>query len=213
MVDCGGDYDKSTADKAAATLLSQGVTRLDGMILTHYDQDHVGGAAYLLQRIPADILILPEGSGAQTFDKDILTAFRGQVIRGEEDMEIYWDDASIRIFASFDTETSNESSLCVLFHTEKCDILITGDRSTLGEEFLLRGAQLPKLTALVVGHHGSGNSTGEALLAATRPVTAVISVGEGNRYHHPAQQVLDRLTSYGCMIRRTDLEGTIILRG
>ena len=213
MVDCGGDYDKSTADKAAATLLSQGVTRLDGMILTHYDQDHVGGAAYLLQRIPADILILPEGSGAQTFEKDILTAFRGQVIRGEEDMEIYWDDASIRIFASFDTETSNESSLCVLFHTEKCDILITGDRSTLGEEFLLRGAQLPKLTALVVGHHGSGNSTGEALLAATRPATAVISVGEGNRYHHPAQQVLDRLTSYGCMIRRTDLEGTIILRG
>ena len=98
-------------------------------------------------------------------------------------------------------------------HTEKCDILITGDRSTTGESFLLRTAQLPQLDALIVGHHGSANSTGEELLAATWPATAVISVGEGNRYGHPAQEVLDRLMAYGCTIRRTDLEGTIILRG
>ena len=213
MVDCGGDYDKNTADKAAATLLSQGITRLDGLILTHYDQDHVGGAAYLLNRIPTDLLILPEGAGAKEFEEEILSSFSGEMLRGDEDLNISWGGASIRIFASIDLETSNESSLCVLFHTEKCDILITGDRSIVGEEFLLRRAELPQLTALVVGHHGSGNSTGEALLAATQPAIAVISVGEGNRYHHPAQQMLDRLNAYGCMIRRTDLEGTIILRG
>ena len=213
MVDCGGDYDKQAADKAAATLLSQGVTRLDGLILTHYDQDHVGGAAYLLARISADLLVLPEGSGAAEFEGSILEAAKGQVLRGDDNLDISWEGASIRIFASFDTETSNESSLCVLFHTEKCDILITGDRSTVGEEFLLRTAALPQLSALIIGHHGSGRSTGEALLAATRPAVAVISVGEGNRYNHPAQAVLDRLTAYGCRIRRTDLEGTIILRG
>ena len=213
MVDCGGDYDENAADKAAATLLSQGVTRLDGLILTHYDRDHVGGAAYLLSRIPANLLVLPEGSGAAEFEGDILSSFAGTMLRGDEDLSISWEDTSIRIFASFDTKTSNESSLCVLFHTEKCDILITGDRSTVGEAFLLRSAQLPQLDALIVGHHGSGKSTGEELLAATRPVTAVISVGEGNSYNHPAQEVLERLAKYGCIIRRTDLEGNIILRG
>ena len=213
MVDCGSDYSKNAANKAAATLLSQGVTKLDGLILTHYDEDHVGGAAMLLSRIPADLLVLPEGTGAEEFESDILAVCNGTVLRGDEDLRIAWGDAWIRVYASFDTETTNESSLCVLFHTEKCDILITGDRSMVGESFLLRTAQLPKLDALIVGHHGSANSTGEALLAATRPATAVISVGEGNRYGHPAQEVLDRLTAYGCTIRRTDLEGTIVLRG
>ncbi len=213
MVDCGGEYDESAADKGAANLLSQGITELDGLILTHYDKDHVGGAAYLLSRIPTQLLVLPDSSGAEKLEADILSKCTGQVFYGRENMTISWDSACIRIYASFDTKTSNESSLCVLFHTEKCDILITGDRSQTGEEFLLRSGSLPKLDALIVGHHGSGNSTGEALLEVTRPVTAVISVGENNRYNHPAQAVLDRLTKYGCMIRRTDLEGTIILRG
>jgi competence protein ComEC len=213
MVDCGSDYSKNAANKAAATLLSQGVTKLDGLILTHYDEDHVGGAAMLLSRIPADLLVLPEGTGAEEFESDILAVCNGTVLRGDEDLRIAWGDAWIRIYASFDTETTNESSLCVLFHTEKCDILITGDRSMVGESFLLRTAALPQLDALVVGHHGSADSTGEALLAATRPAAAVISVGEGNRYGHPSREVLERLATYGCVIRRTDREGTIILRG
>jgi competence protein ComEC len=213
MVDCGSSYSKDAANEAAATLLSQGITKLDGLILTHYDEDHVGGAAMLLSRIPADLLVLPECAGGTAYEDAILDAFDGTVLRGDQNLDIHWGSTEIRVFASYDTETNNESSLCVLFHTEKCDILITGDRSMVGESFLLRTAQLPKLDALIVGHHGSANSTGEALLAATWPTTAVISVGEGNRYGHPAQEVLDRLTAYGCTIRRTDLEGTIVLRG
>jgi len=100
-----------------------------------------------------------------------------------------------------------------LFHTEKCDILITGDRSQVGEEVLLDMADIPQLDALVVGHHGAASSTGELLLTATRPKLALISVGEGNAYDHPSQTVLARLKAFGCQIRRTDLEGTIIIRG
>jgi len=212
MVDCGGDYDENAADKAAAVLLSQGITRLDGLILSHYDRDHVGGARYLLTRIPTDVLILPEGSGAAQWESEIVKAHSGTPIRGSEDLQICWADAVITVFASQNRQTSNESSLCVLFHTEKCDILITGDRTTAGEELLLWHGDIPKLDALIVGHHGSGKSTGEALLAATQPKTAIISVGE-NSYGHPSEDVLERLVQYGCVIRRTDLEGTIILRG
>jgi competence protein ComEC len=213
MVDCGGSYDEDAADIAAETLLSQGIRRLDGLILTHYDKDHVGGAQYLLQRIFADVLILPEGDKDQRWDPKLLAAHEGTTLRATEDIFLRWDGGELRIFSSWTTETSNESSLCVLFHTEKCDILITGDRSSVGEEILLLMEDIPQLDALIVGHHGSEKSTSETLLAATRPKLALISVGEDNSYDHPAAEVLERLNAYGCIIRRTDLEGTIIIRG
>ena len=213
MVDCGSDYEEDSADIAAAALLSQGITRLDGLILSHYDKDHVGGAAYLLGRIPADVLILPVGEHAEVWEPEIIEAFRGTPIYADEDLKISWGNVLITVFSSQDTKTSNESSLCVLFHTEKCDILITGDRSKVGEAELLTTLALPKLDALIVGHHGAGTSTGELLLQATRPMLAIISVGQGNPYGHPATEVLERLQAYGCRIKRTDIDGTIIIRG
>ncbi len=213
MVDCGGSYDEDTANTAAGTLLSQGVTRLDGLILTHYDYDHVGAAAYLLQRIPADVLILPQSPGKTSIEPPLLEAHTGAVLRCSRDLEIGWEQGKITIFASENTESSNESSLCVLFQTEKCDILITGDRSTHGEAKLLSTGQIPKLDALVAGHHGAAGSTGDALLAATSPSVVLISVGEDNSYGHPSPKTLARIEAWGIPVRRTDLEGTIMLRG
>lgn len=213
MVDCGGSYDEDAADTAASYLLAQGVTRLDGLILTHYDQDHVGGAAYLLHRVPADVLVLPVGEDAQRWDPELLKNHTGHVIRASQDYSITWGSCEITVYASQLRESSNESSLCVLFQREECDILITGDRGAAGEEALLRTADIPQVDVLVAGHHGAASATSMAFLEAVRPATVLISVGEGNRYDHPSQEVLDRLTAFGCVIRRTDLEGTIIYRG
>ena len=113
------------------------------------------------------------------------------------------------VFAAGD----NESGLCVLFQTKNYDILITGDRSISGEWELLQHMDLPELELLVVGHHGSRHSTGEELLAAAKPAVAVISVSANNYYGHPTQEVLDRLNSYGCLVYRTDRDGTVIFRG
>lgn len=213
MVDCGGSYADDAADKAAATLLSQGITQLDGLIVTHYDADHVGGAVHLLNRVSAKVLILPEGEDEKGFEEKLLANFRGEVIRGDRDIEITWGDSTITVFASEYFGNSNESSLCVLFHEEECDILVTGDRGTFGETILVRESDIPQLDVLVVGHHGSSGSTGETLLEATKPKVAVISVGATNPYRHPSAATLQRLEKYGCEVRRTDLEGTIIIRG
>lgn len=213
MVDCGGDDDERTADLAADWLLSQGIYRLDGLILTHYDKDHVGAAGNLLYRIDADVVILPEGESKEDWDSQIVKHNTGQVLQGNEKIQIQWGTVTITIYPGWNMKSSNESSLCVLFQTEKCDILITGDRGTAGEEVLLHSAALPQLDALVVGHHGAASSTGDALLQALKPRTALISVGQDNSYGHPSQAVLDRLMQYGCQIRRTDLEGTIIFKG
>ena len=118
----------------------------------------------------------------------------------------------ITIVPSYSDNSDNESGLCVLFQTENCAILITGDRDEFGERMLLRSIDLPDLDALVVGHHGSKYSTGRALLEAARPEVAIISVGENNTYGHPAEETLERLKAYGCRVYRTDVHGTIIFR-
>lgn len=212
LVDCGGDRDEDAADLAAETLLSQGVSRLDGIIVTHYDRDHSGGVGYLLQRIPADAVFLPNSPDEDGILETILPYCNDKAVFVDEDLLLGWGDSNLTIFAPILSTSDNERGLCVLFRDENCDILITGDLSALGEQLLLKDKHIPKLTALVVGHHGSKNSTGEALLEATMPQYAMISVGKDNYYGHPHDFVLQRLERIGCVVHRTDLHGTILFR-
>lgn len=206
LIDCGGDSDTESADLAAETLLSQGVARLDGLILTHYDRDHAGGVPYLLSRVPADAVFLPDVVNEEGIDVP-----SGTEAFVREDVTLQWADNSLTIFAPVLSTSSNESGLSVLFSGGNCDILITGDMNTLGETLLLHEKQIPELTALVAGHHGSKSSTGEKLLEATTPEYVFISVGD-NSYGHPHETVLERLERYGCAVYRTDQSGTIIFR-
>lgn len=210
MVDCGGSSEEAAADLAAAALLSQGIRRLDGLILTHYDRDHVGGVGYLLSRVCVDQIYLPYLEDVKKNAPE-LSGLEGE--RVLENIRLLWKGASMTIYAPREGKTDNETSLCVLFQAENCDILITGDRETEGELELLLNEQLPDLEILVAGHHGADSSTSEFLLRATRPETVVVSVDEDNRYGHPSESLLQRLQEHGCVVRRTDQEGTIIFKG
>ena len=210
LVDCGGSDDEAAADKAAETLLSQGIFRLDGVILTHYDRDHAGGIPYLLTRIPADVVFLP---GVEDTDGvgEAIAALADQTVPVEADMEVSYGETQMTIFRPALTDSDNDSSLCILFRAANCDILITGDRSAFGEELLLREQKLPRVEILVAGHHGAASSTSEALLAAVDPAVVAISVGT-NPYGLPAEETLDRLAARGCIVYRTDRDGDLIFR-
>ena len=211
MVDCGGDSDEIAATEAAQLLLSQGIFRLDGFILTHYDADHAGGVEKLLDVVPTDKLYLPIWEEENPYKDTLAHKYEDRIHWVKDDISL--DEANITIFPAFEEEESNESGLCILFQPENCDILITGDRSTTGERALMEHTQLPDLEILVAGHHGSASSTSWDLLDATRPEIVLISVGEDNNYGHPAWETLERLNLFGCTVYRTDLDGTIILRG
>lgn len=211
LVDCGGDREDETADIIAETLLSQGVNRLDGIILTHYDKDHSGALANLLTRVDTDLLLIP-GVDSDAVDRALEALEEDTVIWVTEDIEITCGDTVLTVYGPLFAEESNENSLCVLFSTENCDILITGDRSAWGERQLIKHTDLPQVELLIVGHHGSKYSTCMDLLRAVEPEMAIISAGEGNPYGHPTQEVLDRLLSVGCPVYRTDINGTVIFR-
>ena len=108
---------------------------------------------------------------------------------------------------------SNELGLTVLAGSGEFDALITGDMGGDTERRLLALTELPDLELLVAGHHGSAGSTTSELLETTGPELALISVGAGNRYGHPAQDTLVRLNDAGAAIYRTDLHGTILVNG
>ncbi len=206
VVDCGGDSDTKTADIAAETLLSRGFSHVDGLILTHLDRDHAGAAENFLSRIQTGFVILP--NTAETLDVPAGT----ESVYASQELSIGGEKGILRIFPSVYAADHNEMSLCVLFDTEKCDILITGDRNGFGERSLLRNAEIPEADILVAGHHGAKSSTCQELLEAVRPKIVCISAGEGNPYGHPAPELLKRLTDFGCAVYRTDQNGTITIR-
>lgn len=210
LIDCGGDHAQHAATAAVNAMGAQGIRRLNGVILSHYDTDHAGGAAYVTSAFDVDTLYLPDidsesavrcGLELQNIPIDWVT----------QNTTISCGAGEITLFPAKNQSENNESSMCILFQTENCAILITGDRTQLGESQLLQQPGIGNIDILVVGHHGASTSTGLELLYATKPKVAIISVGENNVYDHPNRETLDRLKRAGCLIYRTDQEGTIII--
>lgn len=212
LVDCGGKHAGMTADTVANFLLSQGIFTLDGIVLTHYDADHAGSVLNLLTSIDTDKIYIPDTYDSNGIRQQIEATYPQRVQQISGVTELTAGTGKFTLYPAESAVNDNDSSVCVLFQTENCDILITGDRSRNGERELLQQTQLPMLELLVVGHHGSNESTSVELLQATLPMAAVISVEKDNRYGHPRQEVLDRLSRFECKVYRTDMQGTIIFR-
>ena len=212
LVDCGGGRGEAAADTAAEFLLSQGITRIDGLILTHYDRDHAGGVPFLAEQIDIERVYLPGTEDADGCLQAVLNAVEERTDIDSE-LTLSFGDAQIQIFPAKDAGSGNDSCASVLFQRGKCDTLITGDLSADAERQLLSDYALPDLEVLIVGHHGSKYSTCAELLTVTAPDAAIISVGADNSYGHPTDEVLERLEAAGCAVYRTDLHGTITYRG
>ena len=217
VVDCGGAQDES-GELAARYLETNGVFRVDRLILTHLDADHCNGAAQLLSRIRVDTLYLPLTAIGE--DGAMLRGIREaareagtQIKFVREDTEFLTKDGCITILSPDLRESGNNGGLCVLASHEKYDILITGDLSQNAEYRLLSRYDLRDIELLVAGHHGAATSTSDALLQRTGASSVVISVGRDNSYGHPAADTLARIQNTGAAIYRTDELGTIVIRG
>lgn len=223
LVDAGpggaGGYDAGRA-RVVPFLLRQGARRVDALILTHPDSDHIGGAAAVLESFDVGLVIDPGVALGRPLYRELLSrADRGEIrwIRARADLEITIDDVSIHLLHPDDeldeTPSSNHLSVAFRLGYGRFGALFLGDAPADVEEKIAEryGAGL-SAQLLKVAHHGSTTSTAEAILAAAEPTMAFISVGRNNRYGHPAPEVLRRLEAHGIEVHRTDLSGTITLR-
>ena len=212
LIDCGGDLGDENGEAVARKLLMSGETRVDALILTHFDKDHMCGVAQLMKRIDVAQLYVPD---IQRGDEN-----RGFVLQKaqEEGSEVYFITAqselsfgtgSISLFPPVD-ESEENVGLSALLCVKEYDILITGDMTGQQERKLLKYYEMPEVEVLVAGHHGSKYSTCAELLQATTPETVLICVGE-NSYGHPAGEVLERIEAIGAEVYRTDCHGDITI--
>lgn len=211
-VDCGGSDAEETGEQLARRLLMSGERRLDALVLTHYDTDHVGGVTQLLSRMEVGGIFAPDifdDNGNREVIERAAEAAQVPLTYVNEDMTLEFTGGSVAIYAP-QTSFSDNDGLAALMSVEECDILITGDMDTRAERALLYSHDLPDIEILIAGHHGSKYSTGAELLSGTTPETVIISVGK-NSYGHPTQEVLDRIAAVGAEVFRTDVDGDITI--
>lgn len=210
VVDCGGSYGDGCGDLAAEALAGRG--RVDVLLVTHYDSDHIGGVEELLQRVPVSLLLLPdmEQESRQALVASAQAAGT-EVLLVDRRMSLSLGSGEITVFPPVDPLGGN-GGLSLLARSGEFRVLVTGDMDTEQEALLLRQQTLPEVDILVAGHHGAASGTSQALLDATAPKAVVISVGENN-YGQPAQATLERIMAAGAAIYRTDQYGTVRLKG
>ena len=214
MFDCGGSNADEAGAYAADYLNRAGVERLDYLILSHYDADHIGGVPELLREMAVGTIYLPD----TPFDeeaRDALTAeaaaHGAEVCILREDCTIPLGTGSLTVFAPVSLESDNAACASILYSLGDYDMLATGDLDEAAEHRLLQTHSLPKVEVYIVGHHGSSTSSGMELLRTIQPETALISVGK-NSYGHPAAETLKRLSELGTVVYRTDLNGDLEIR-
>lgn len=214
LVDCGsGNSWYSAGTIAADQLMSMGCDRLDYLILTHYDTDHVNGVTGLLARLEVGTLLAPGDGGSDGMREAVLAAaenYGTKVHLAKRREDLPFGMASLTVFPPVGDAGDNERGLAVLASAGEEALLVTGDMDAATERKLLAAYDLPDIEYLTAGHHGSRSSTSEELLDALAPEIVCISVGS-NSYGHPAEETLERLAWHGCAVYRTDLHGNIHL--
>ena len=211
VTDCGGSGGPSVGVTAAEWLRRKGVNRLDALILTHYDTDHVSGVETLLELIPVSKVYLPE----QPFDPENRAAVeRAALAAGAElcyvteDLRLPFQGGQATLFAPVSDRNDNAACVSVLYSAGEYDMLVTGDLDVGAEYALLERENLPPVELYVAGHHGSARSSSEALLETLHPDTVFISVGRNN-YGLPGAEALARIAASGAAIYRTDECGNL----
>lgn len=215
----GGNKDDSSY--LFSLMQSHNISKLDLVIGTHADEDHIGGIPGALYASEAtEILCSTTEYDSEAFqDFKTYASLRGGGIRIPEIGEIFtFGDLSLEILAVNSGTESNDSSIVTKVTYGNTSFLFTGDAEAATEQFLLNsvvnrdiegsGNSL-KSTVLKVAHHGSGDSTSSAFLQAVDPDYAVISVDRDNPYGHPAKATLKRLEQEDIHLYRTDIHGEI----
>ena len=183
-------------------LRERGVARLRGILLTHDDSDHVGGAAALLRAFP--------GAVAWAGPKSRIPA-SPRVQRLEEAGKITFGSFHVTWQFPAGADDDNSRSVLTSVRAEGLRLVLTGDAPTGIEEEVLRLTE-GTIDVYKAGHHGSKNSSSEELLSALKPRFVVVSCGAGNRYGHPHPDALARFRAVGAKTLRTDREGDIEFR-
>ena len=185
-------------------LRAAGISRVDAMVLSHEDFDHIGGALTVLETFEVDAL---HSSLPPEHPLNALAAPR----RCAAGQAWNWDGVHFEFLhpASGRAYKRNDGSCVLRIEAAGGAMLLTGDIERGAEGVLIEEKKNLKADVLVVPHHGSRTSSTAPFISAVAPRWALVTAGYRNRFGHPSAEVLERYRGAGVRIARTDLEGAL----
>lgn len=227
MIDSGGSLSKNKDGKSYDIgenvlnnyLLNRGITRLDYIMASHFDEDHSQGFVFLLKNMKVKNVIISEQyktSSIYEQFKQICKKQNIQIIYVRSGDEIRIKDLAFKILHPKSKENqisenplNNNAIVCMVKYKNR-RILFTGDIEKVAEnEMVKEYTNGLKADILKVGHHGSKTSTTKEFLDLINPSVALIGVGQNNKFGHPNEDVIKRLEEKNIQIYRTDEMGEI----
>lgn len=208
----GGD--KSAGRTVYTYLKKLGIDYLDYVVCTHADADHVGGLSGALEYATVGTVYCP----VSDYDSQAFSNFKTRVqaqgktlVCPQADLTFSLGSAVVTVLAPREVYSDNNNTSIVLrIVYGETSFLFTGDAEYDSEAAMCDAGVSLRSTVLKVGHHGSDTSTSIRFLREVMPQYAVISCGTGNKYGHPTEQTLSRLSQSGATVYRTDRQGDVI---
>ncbi|MDM5330946.1 DNA internalization-related competence protein ComEC/Rec2 [Neobacillus sp. CF12] len=202
-------------DVVVPYLKGKGITKIDKLILTHGDTDHIGGTLAVLKDIKVKQILMPSVAEPSKSEINIIQEANKrqiQVVKVAEGSQ--WKNGK-SLFYVLSPEKNyqgerNSGSIAIIANIGGLNWFFGGDLDQEGEEKIIEKYPNLHIDVLKAGHHGSKTSTSEKFINKIKPSIALISVGERNRYGHPHNEVLEQLSN--TTIYRTDNQGAITYR-
>jgi competence protein ComEC len=212
LIDAGNNNKEKTI---VAYLKKEKIKKIDILIGTHPDADHIGGLDAVIDNFDIVKIYMPKvQSNTETF-KDVLAAVQKKglkVTTAKSGLSLEWETGiKVEMIAPVGTyDDTNDMSAVIHLTYGSNTFLFTGDAETKSEADIIKSGVNLKSDVLMVGHHGSKSSTSQKFLDAVNPKYAVIQVGKDNNYGHPTAEVLKKLNDKAIKIYRNDEQGNII---
>ena len=191
-------------------LKSIGISKLNYLIITHGDEDHIGGALYLIDNFKVDNVILNKGDYTE-LEVELIIHLKNKNIKYTNNInKIPLLGSYMYLLNTKKFSNENDNSIVTYFEYQKYKFLFMGDSSSKTEEYLINNYNLTNISFLKVGHHGSNTSSSTHFINKITPKVSLISVGRNNFYHHPNKEVLTNLSN--SVIYRTDINKSIKIK-
>ncbi|WP_253200400.1 ComEC/Rec2 family competence protein [Clostridium sp. CF012] len=212
LIDAGNNAD----DKLVVDYLKkQGVKKIDVLIGTHLDEDHIGGLDTVIKTFNIGKIYMPKVTKTTDTFKDVVLAIKSKnmkvsVPKVGETFKIGTSECTILAPNAEAYDNSNNYSIVTKLKYGNTSFIFMGDAEEISEGQILQKQLDISADVIKIGHHGSKTSTGQKFLEEVNPKYAVISCGKGNSYGHPQQSTMSLLKSKNIPVYRTDEAGTIV---